>query len=160
MSSTGMGTGSFGLRKELSSLAAIRNTMDTALTASVGRWVCGSKEQTSFRVWKWRKEKQEVIKALSKTPMLSCTHLMVLSFYVILKYKATLSAYSPSYIVHLYWNKYQDNQRHLYFSIKVALLLVLETLLWPHVLLVYTFDWSLPVIYPISTTSCFRPEIH
>lgn len=55
MSSPGMGTGSFGLRKELSSFMAIRSTMDTTLTTSVGRWVCGSWEQTSIRVWNWRK---------------------------------------------------------------------------------------------------------
>lgn len=55
MSSPGMGTGSFGLRKELSSFMAIRSTMDTTLTTSVGRWVFGSWEQTSIRVWNWRK---------------------------------------------------------------------------------------------------------
>lgn len=37
MSSTGMGTGSLGLRKELSSFVAIRITTDTRLTTRVGR---------------------------------------------------------------------------------------------------------------------------
>lgn len=37
MSSAGMGTGSLGLRKELSSFVAIRVTMDTTLTTRVGR---------------------------------------------------------------------------------------------------------------------------
>ena len=50
MSSTGMGTGSFGDRKELSSLAEMRKVMDTALTTRVGRWVLVSKEQTSTKV--------------------------------------------------------------------------------------------------------------
>lgn len=58
-----MGTGSLGLRKELSSLAAIRHTRDTTLTARVGRCVCGSKEKTSFTVWGIRKTKQHLVEA-------------------------------------------------------------------------------------------------